>query len=99
MIHDVARRDTPEQVEVPETWAGLAIWALGRFGGVLLLAGAASYASVRVYDDLGRQQERMMLMIEKRSETDVQMTQVLLGLKAALDELARDARTAHRGGE
>lgn len=32
-LHSIASVDTPASVEIPSSWAGLAMWAVGRFGG------------------------------------------------------------------
>lgn len=51
-IHDIASKDTPEKVEVPNTFAGLMMWAVGRFGGTAVIAIAAAWAVVRIYTDM-----------------------------------------------
>lgn len=51
-IHEVASKDTPTAVEVPNTLAGLITWAVGRFGGTAVIAIAAAWAVVRVYTDM-----------------------------------------------
>jgi Holliday junction resolvasome RuvABC endonuclease subunit len=51
-IHEIASKDTPEKVAVPNTLAGLVTWAVGRFGGTAVIAIAAAWAVVRIYTDM-----------------------------------------------
>lgn len=47
-IHKVAEHSTPPDVNVPQTWGGLIVWALGKWGiGVVFLG-----LLVPVYQDL-----------------------------------------------
>ena len=47
-IHSIAESQTPPEVNVPQTWGGLIVWALGKWGiGIVFLA-----LLVPVYQDL-----------------------------------------------
>lgn len=59
-IHDVAKRDTPEGIQVPNTFAGLVTWAVGRFGGSAIIAGGAAYALIKIYTDMQVQSVQMV---------------------------------------
>lgn len=41
-LHQIAQNDTPAAVHVPKDLNGLIVWAIGRFGGGILLAAACS---------------------------------------------------------
>lgn len=94
-LHQIANADTPSAVEVPKGWNGLIMWAVGRFGGGILLAIACGWALSRVYDDHAKQTDRLMQILENRAVVDSSMTSALLGLRSALDEVAKEARAAH----
>lgn len=59
-IHEVASKDTPAGVEVPNTVGGLIMWAVGRFGGSAIIAIAAAYALIRIYTDMQVQNAQMV---------------------------------------
>jgi hypothetical protein len=47
-LHELAQSSTPAEISVPETWGGLLIWAVGKWGvGIVFLA-----LLVPVYQDL-----------------------------------------------
>jgi len=47
-LHSLAQQSTPADITVPQTWGGILIWALGKWGiGVVFLA-----LLVPVYQDL-----------------------------------------------
>lgn len=47
-LHKIAEKSTPEEITVPQTWGGLLVWAIGKWGvGVVFLA-----LLVPVYQDL-----------------------------------------------
>lgn len=51
-LHALANRDTPEPIQVPNTWQGLVVWALARFGVGIAVAGVFGWGIVHVYADM-----------------------------------------------
>lgn len=98
-LHKIAQGDTPEAVDVPHSLNGLIVWAVGRFGGGILLALACGWALSKVYEDHARQTDRMMTLLEARAVSDSQLATALQSVKASVEELAKEARTAHRGAQ
>ena len=98
-LHAIAQNDTPEAVNVPKDFNGLIVWAIGRFGGGLLMAMACAWALSKVYEDHAKQTDRMMTLLESRAATDSQLATAMLSFKASIEELAREARTAHKSGQ
>lgn len=96
MLHSAAQNDTPQEVDVPKSPYGLIIWAVGKFGGGALMAAAAIYGLNVVYTDLKTTHEKLLTVIEKRAEVDVQMNRTLADLAVALKGLYDDAKEAHK---
>ncbi len=105
-LHQIAENDTPAAVQVPNSINGLIVWAVGRFGGGILLAVACAWALSRVYEDQRALQERMMLLLEQRASSESQraaadreLALAISGMRSAVDEIGKEARGAHRGGQ
>lgn len=97
-LHTIAENDTPQAVHVPKDLNGLIVWAIGRFGGGILLAAACAWALSKVYEDHAKQTDRMMTLLEQRSKSDSELATAILGLRTAIDEIAKESRTAHKNG-
>jgi len=96
-LHDLAQEDTPSAVSVPREWRGLLVWAVGRFGSGILFAVACAWALQRVYDDHAAQTRQLMTILEQRARVDLEMTQAVSQLRSSIDDIADEARAAHRG--
>lgn len=51
-LHDLAQRDTPSKIEVPNTWQGLIVWGVARFGSGIVIAAVFGLATMEVYQDM-----------------------------------------------
>jgi hypothetical protein len=98
-IHRVAQADTPSVVNVPNSWAGIATWVAGRFGGAAIVALALGYGLIHVYTDIRSQTERMITVLEKRAEVDATNSMALFQLRDAIEKLTAEARVAHSRGQ
>lgn len=88
-LHALAQADTPAAVHVPNSTYGLVMWAVGRFGGVGILAALAVYATFRLYDDMrGLTREVMQTLSEN--------TRTMQELRGAIDSLRDEADNAHK---
>lgn len=96
-LHQIANNDTPAVVTVPKDMQGLIVWAVGRFGGGILLAAACAWALSKVYDDHAKQTDRMMTLLEVRSKTDSELALAIRTLALSVDEIGKEARAAHTG--
>jgi len=66
-----AKSDTPEDVHIPPTWAGVGAWLLGRYGVGALFMGMVFF----LYQDLKAANERYSAI----SETTARTLQTLIG--------------------
>jgi hypothetical protein len=71
-IAGVAERDTPQEIQVPSSYIGLAVWAAGRFGIALV----AFYGMYLIYGDLKISNDRVLSVFEAntRSQTEFKNT-------------------------
>lgn len=95
-LHRVAEQDTPEQVRVPDGWSGLLVWAVGRFGGIVVATIMCAYALQHVYADMQATNNRMLQLMETRAVSDVKLADALNQMNRLLEDVKRDAEAAHR---
>lgn len=91
LAHSVAERDTPETVKVPESLAGLAVWAVGRFGIGVVFLGMVYFQ----YRDQSALVDRMMKALENRAVVDAQVARAMTDINAILVTLTQEVRSAH----
>lgn len=95
-LHDIAERDTPQQVEVPKGWPGLLVWAVGRFGGIIIATALCAVALKKVYEDMQSTNQRILILMESRAVSDARLSDALNQLSKVVDDLRREAASAHR---
>lgn len=96
-LHQIANADTPQAVNVPKDFNGLIVWAIGRFGGGILLAAACAWALSKVYEDHAKTTDRMMNLLEMRAKADSELATAILSLNRSVEDLSKEARAAHKG--
>lgn len=73
-LHQMAVETTPQSVEIPKTYAGLIVWAIGKWGIGIVFAAFL----VPVYQDLKESNMRLAAMTEANVE-------VLMALATKID--------------
>ncbi len=80
-LHRYAQRDTPDMVNVPNTWAGLLAWAATRFGVSVVLLAVIGYwgsgAINKVYSDNQAINVRVVTLMENRAISDSKLADAL----------------------
>lgn len=94
-VHSLAQADTPAIVDVPNTWSGLLIWAVGRFGSGILIAALCVAGIVRVYGDLKEQNQALITLIKEQTAASSGLQSALHELKTSLSLVATEAKRAH----
>jgi len=94
-LHQIAETDTPQNVSVPNSWQALMVWAIGRFGGIVIATGMASYAAVTLYADHKVTNERLLSQIEKQATSNLVLSEAISSLRLAINEVSLEARHAH----
>lgn len=59
-LHRIANHDTPEPIQVPNTWQGLVVWALARFGVGIGVAAVFGWGIVHVYTDMRADRQELL---------------------------------------
>lgn len=88
-LHSIAEVDSPTEVQIPQTWQALIVWALARFGVGLVVAGVFGYATTIVYNDLRTSRDQLL-------EAYKDNTRVMETFNRQLDELEQTIDEAHR---
>ena len=88
-LHNVAAADSPNGVEIPNTWQGLIVWAIARFGVGIFVACVFGYATKEIYTDM--RADRLQLLDAYRDNT-----QAIQGFSSKVDELTDSINDAHR---
>ncbi len=100
-VHEIAQGDTPQDVNVPNSWAGIFTWVGGKWGGSAIVSVVLTYGMMTIYSDMKAQNEktseRMIQVFEKQAESAANYNSSMMQLKMAIDALTQEARIAHRG--
>jgi hypothetical protein len=88
-LHSIAAADSPRDVDIPNTWQGLIVWAIARFGVGILVAAVFGYATKEIYSDM--RDDRLQLMNAYRDNT-----RAIQDFTSKVDTLADSINDAHR---
>lgn len=94
-LHQIAKSDTPSTVDVPESVFSLFVWAVGRFGGIVVATAFLAYAWNESNQAHRQQTERLILLLENKSATETQLAMALRELSQAVDGLKEEAKLSH----
>ena len=84
-LHELAQSTTPPDVQVPNSLAGLAMWAAGRFGIGVIIAGVFGWALVQVYVDLQKLNDRVLTAFEMSSRAAAETASAIRELSKAVE--------------
>ena len=87
-MRKLAQSDTPAEIVVPNTWSGIVIWAIGRFGVGVLMAAVFAYGLREVYAD-------NKSLISQQMEAFREQTKVNAQTLIALDQIKLELHDAH----
>lgn len=86
MLHSIAKKDTPEIVNIPDTWPGIAAWLIARLGvgvigfGLLYIVYQDFMETHKdFYRDIKTRDERVVRALEKAIESQYEFTSVVRG--------------------
>jgi hypothetical protein len=91
-IHSIATVDTPSDIQIPNTWQGLIVWAVARFGVGLIVAAVFCYGIITIYADM--RTDRTQLMDAYRDNT-----KAIEQFGSRLAEQTKAIEEAHRRAE
>jgi hypothetical protein len=88
-LHSIAASDSPRGIDIPNTWQGLIVWAIARFGVGIIVAGVFAFATKEIYADM--RADRVGLLDAYRDNT-----RALQDFSSTMDELKDSIDDAHR---
>jgi cell division protein FtsB len=88
-LHSIATTDTPEAIQVPNTWQGLIVWALARFGVGIAVAGVFGWGIVHVYTDMRSDRQELLEAYRDAIHVMQAVTQKLEAQTDAIEDLRR----------
>jgi hypothetical protein len=66
-LHTIANDTSPKEVNIPNTWMGLIVWAVAKFGIGVIISAVFAFATVRVYEDLTLLNQRVLTAFEQQT--------------------------------
>lgn len=98
-----ADQTTPATVSIPNSWAGLLMWAIGQHGPIVLFVFSTWFLyndnkanQAQIYKDNRETQAQMMDVAKAQIAVNAQVVTQLTDLKTAIGQLADEAKRAHR---
>lgn len=88
-LHGIANHDTPSGIEVPNTWQGLIVWALARFGVGIAVAAVFGWGIVHVYTDMRNDRAQLLDAYKDAILVMQSLTQKLSDQTDAIEDLGR----------
>jgi hypothetical protein len=98
LLYAIANKSTPEGVKVPETAWGFASWVIVQLGGWGVLLGFLAYAYFDHKEESRADKRQVIEVCRDQIEVSTKLTALMEQLQRTTEELAREARTAHRYG-
>lgn len=95
VVHSLAQADTPALIDVPNTWSGLVVWAVGRFGVGVLFAAVCVVGITRVYGDIKELNKELVQLIREQAQTSAGLQLSISKLETTISTVALDAHKAH----
>jgi hypothetical protein len=66
-LHKIANQTSPPEIDIPDTWMGIIVWAVAKFGIGVIISGVFAFATVRVYEDLTALNVRVLTAFEHQT--------------------------------
>lgn len=88
-LAEYAQLDTPQAVNVPPTAAGVATWALGKFGAGALIALAAVWWTLRIDDRAAAREDQLLDAYRQQATINQDISSTLATMNRRLDSQQR----------
>jgi hypothetical protein len=96
MLHNMAQRDTPESVNVPKNGWAFAAWVIAKLGGWGVLLAFLLWTNQETKQEARADKVEITAAYRQQIEVNVRLMTLMEGMKSTMEELAREARSAHR---
>lgn len=90
-LHNIAQFDAPQSVHVPNTWHGLVVWLVARFGVGMLVAAVFGYSTSVIYEDMRTDRQHLLDAFREN-------TRVVELFTSKMNELSKSIEQANQKG-
>ena len=91
-LHDIANHTSPREIEIPNSWQALIVWAIAKFGVGIIATIVLGYAVSHVYLDLTALNTRVLTAFELQTQAATANREAVLQMAETL----RRIETEHR---
>lgn len=95
-LHKMAQKDTPDWVHVPKNAWGFAAWMIAKLGGWGVLLAFLLWTNQETKQEARADKQEITAAYRQQIEVNVRLVTLMEGMKGTMEELAREARAAHR---
>ena len=91
-LAEYANNQTPQDVHVPNSWPGLMVWAIGKFGIGVVFAAMLIY----VYLDLRKVSDALVEVVRANAVAIQTLAEKVEQTNIKVDRIEREQRDSHR---
>jgi len=95
-LHNIANRTSPEEVQIPNSWQALIVWAVAKFGVGIIATIALGYAVTQVYGDLTALNNRVLTAFEMQTQAATANREAIQAMAETLRRIETDHRDIKR---
>jgi len=95
-LHHIANNTTPDEIQIPNSWQALIVWAVAKFGVGILATIVLGYAVTHVYADLTALNNRVLTAFELQTEAAVANREAVLQMAETLKRIEQEHRDYKR---
>jgi len=95
-LHTIANRTSPDEIQIPNSWQALIVWAVAKFGVGILATIVLGYAVSHVYSDLTALNNRVLTAFEQQTQAATANREAVLQMAETLKRIETEHRDYNR---
>ena len=95
-LHTIANHTSPPEIEIPNTWQALIVWAVAKFGVGIIATLVLGYAVTQVYSDLTVLNNRVLTAFEQQTKAATANREAVLQMAETLRRIESEHRDYKR---